>query len=261
MHDDPVTQNGHTKLLPVFHARHHVAGTALDLTHILAGHKSTGTTRKQRLAELAGDVRLLLAEDLRATPDPLGLQLDVGLPHDAPLLTSNNLVTYLDPLVSRLTRASGRRFVTVWASKQYANESSISFFQARSTRDPGGIRQFQVRTTASIVTTAFRHQIRNQIAAARPLPDGGIALQLSFVVGPRRAWPNLWKVTIDSLSPLLEHTAHSGTPDEFDGRITDLGLHCVVDPDLGHNTIIGIRADSVAPARRKHPVLHAAVRP
>jgi hypothetical protein len=32
--------------------------------------------------------------------------------------------------------------------------------------------------------TAYKQQIRDQITAAGPLPDGGIALRLAFVVGP-----------------------------------------------------------------------------
>jgi hypothetical protein len=187
-------------------------------------------------------VRLLVAEDLRATPDPLGLRLDLGLPNDVPLLASNELDTFVYPLVSRLTRATRRPFASVWASKKHAGTSSVAVFPARPTLDPGGAQQFQVRTTASIVTTTFRRQVRKQIAAARPLPDGGVALQLSFVVGPRRAWTNLWKVTIDSLGPLLGHAVDTREADGPDGRITDLGLHCVVDPDVGHDVVIAIRA-------------------
>ena len=249
MYQGPVPRSRLAKITPVFYAGHQAAGKTLNVAPVLAGRGEAGSTRKERLATLADDVRLLVAEDLRATPDPLGLRLDIGLPNDLPLLASNDLDTFVYPLVSRLTGTTGRPFVSVWASKRYARTSSVAVFQARPTRDPGGAQQFQVRTTASIVTTAFRQQVRNQIAAARPLPDGGIALQLSFVVGPRRAWPNLWKVTIDSLGPLLGHAVDAREPDRPDGRITDLGLHCVVDPDLGHDVVIAIRANTAAPRR------------
>ncbi|BEL12827.1 hypothetical protein Q0Z83_110180 [Actinoplanes sichuanensis] len=234
--------------MPVFYARPHAVGKALDVTTVLAGHAEAGSSRKERLAALAGDVRRVVAEDLRATPDPLGLSLDLGLPDGVPLLTSNDLDTFICPLVPRLTAAIRRPFVSVWASKRHAPTSSIAVFQARPARDPGGAQQFQVRTTASIVTDAFRQQIRNQIAAARALPDGAIAVQLSFVVGPRRAWPNLWKVTIDSLGPLLGHAVDARVADGPDGRITDLGLHCVVDPDMGHDVVIAIRVNAAATA-------------
>lgn len=251
MYQGPVPRSRPPKITPVFYARHQAAGETLNAAPALAGRREAGSTRKERLATLADDVRLLLAEDLRATPDPLGLRLDIGLPDDAPLLASNELGAFLYPLVSRLTGAAARPFVSVWASKRYARTSSVAVFEARPTRDPRGAQQFQVRTTASIVATAFPQQVRKQIAAARPLPSGPIALQLSFVVGPRRAWPNLWKVTIDSLAPLLGHAADAREPGGPDGRITDLGLHCIVDPDVGHDVVIGIRANTGTPGREE----------
>ena len=249
MYQGPVPRSRLAKIMPVFYAGRPAAGKTLNVAPVLAGRGEAGSTRKERLATLADDVRLLVAEDMRATPDPLGLRLDIGLPNDVPLLASNDLDTFVYPLVSRLTGTTGRPFVSVWASKQSARTSSVAVFQARPTRDPGGAQQFQVRTTASIVTAAFRQQVRDRIAAARPLPDGGIALQLSFVVGPRRTWPNLWKVTIDSLGSLLGHAGDVREPDQPDGRITDLGLHCVVDPDVGHDVVIAIRANTAPPRR------------
>jgi hypothetical protein len=114
--------------------------------------------------------------------------------------------------------------------------------QARRVEDPGGTHTFQVRTTASIAdTTAYRQQIRRQITAEGPTPDGGIALQLAFVVGPRRAWANLWRATIDSLDPLLGSDGKAHERKMRDGRITDLGLHCIVDPTMGHEVITAVR--------------------
>ncbi|GGN55948.1 hypothetical protein GCM10010112_07300 [Actinoplanes lobatus] len=228
-------------IMPVFYARPHAAGKALDVARALAGHAEAGSTRKDRLAGLADDIRLLVAEDLRVTPDPLGLLLNIGLPSNVPLLSSNDLDRFVYPLVPRLTAATRRPFVSVWASKRHARTSSVGVFQALPARDPGGAEQFQVRTSASIVAPAFRQQIHNQLASGGLSPTGGIALQLSFVVGPRRAWPNLWKATIDSLGPLLGHAVDTRGAD---GRITDLGLHCAVDPDLGHDVVIAIRATS-----------------
>ena len=248
MHQGPVTSSCPTKIMPIFYARHQAATKGLDVAPVLTGHGQAGSTRRQRLATLAADVRLLVAEDLRATPGHLGLRLDIGLPNDAPLLASSPLDAFVYPLVSRLTAATGRPFVSVWASKRYQRTSSVAVFQARPTPDPGGAQQFHVRTTASIVTKAFRRQVRNQLAAARPLPDGGVALQLSFVVGPKRAWPNLWKVTINSLGPLLGNAVDAREQDALDGRITDLGLHCAVDPNLGHDVVIAIRANTAAPS-------------
>jgi hypothetical protein len=103
-----------------------------------------------------------------------------------------------------------------------------------------------VRTTASASTTEYKRQIADQITDARLLPgDGGVVLQLAFVVGPARAWPNLWKATIDSLGTILGRDQGAGEWNVRDGRIVDLGLHCVVDPAAGNEIVIAIRARAV----------------
>ena len=72
-----------------------------------------------------------------------------------------------------------------------------------------------------------------------------MALQLAFSVGPRRAWPNLWKATIESLGAILGREASAREWNPRDGRITDLGLHSVVDPDAGNRVVIAIRARAI----------------
>lgn len=101
---------------------------------------------------------------------------------------------------------------------------------------------FDVMTTASAGKAAFKEQIRGQVADASPLPGQGIALQLGFVVGPTRVWPNLWKPTIDALGPILGRDENAREWNARDGRITDLALHCSVDPALGNQVKIAIRA-------------------
>jgi hypothetical protein len=101
---------------------------------------------------------------------------------------------------------------------------------------------FQVRTSTSASTTFYKQKIRDQVSTARPLRDGGVALQLAFVVGPARVWPNLWKATIDALGPILGHDPGAGEWNARDGRITELGLHCSVDPTATNQVVIAIRA-------------------
>ncbi|WP_206779044.1 hypothetical protein [Frankia sp. CpI1-P] len=100
-------------------------------------------------------------------------------------------------------------------------------------------------TTASADTTAFKEQVRDQITAASPLSGRGVALQLAFVVGPRRAWPNLWKATIDALGSILGRDDGAREWNARDGRIIDLGLHCAVDPAAGDGVTIAIRASAI----------------
>jgi hypothetical protein len=81
-------------------------------------------------------------------------------------------------------------------------------------------------------------------SSARELAEGTVALQLSFVVGPRRNWLNLWKPTIDALDLLLGRTRPDRAWHPRDGRVVDLGLHCAVDGTLANDVIIGIRASA-----------------
>ncbi|CUU55001.1 hypothetical protein Ga0074812_10481 [Parafrankia irregularis] len=79
---------------------------------------------------------------------------------------------------------------------------------------------------------------------AEPLPDGGVAWQLAFVVRPRRAWPNLWKATIDALGAILGRDNGACEWNARDSRVTDLGLHRTVDPAAGNRITIRSSAGS-----------------
>ncbi|UQU66891.1 hypothetical protein COUCH_11730 [Couchioplanes caeruleus] len=194
-----------------------------------------------RSAAFIDEVHSVVAEQARATPSELALRLDVALPESMPLLAFHDLDNYLFPLVPRVVRRIGRPFASVWATKRHAARSTVAVAEARRVDDPGGPYAFEVRTTVSAGTTAYKEQIRDQVAAQRPLPDGGVALQLAFVVGPRRNWANLWKPTIDSLGSLLGRDPGAREWNVRDGRIVDLGLHCVVDAAVGHDVVIAVR--------------------
>jgi hypothetical protein len=73
-----------------------------------------------------------------------------------------------------------------------------------------------------------------------------VHLQLAFVVGPKRNWPNLWKPTFDALDPLLGRTGPDRDWHPRDGRIVDLGLHVDVDPSLGNDVVISIAVMSAS---------------
>ena len=81
----------------------------------------------------------------------------------------------------------------------------------------------------------------------RPVGVIAVQLQLSFVVGRQRNWLTLWKPTIDALDPLLGRTREDRDWHPQDGRITDLGLHVLVDPSLGHDVLVSIAAAPAAP--------------
>ncbi|MEO3787208.1 hypothetical protein ABGB12_28110 [Actinocorallia sp. B10E7] len=93
-------------------------------------------------------------------------------------------------------------------------------------------------------SSAFKEQINDQLAHAIPLPDGPVRLRISYRVGPRRSWPNVWKPTIDALGHLLGRTSPDRPWHPHDGRITELGLHARTEPELGNDTAIKITAQS-----------------
>jgi hypothetical protein len=66
-------------------------------------------------------------------------------------------------------------------------------------------------------------------------PPGPVALEVSYIVSPRRNWAMLWKPTIDALGCVLgvENANRPFMPS--DDRITALGLHRGRDdPALGN---------------------------
>ncbi|CAI7978812.1 conserved hypothetical protein [Frankia sp. Hr75.2] len=229
---------------PVFYAQAQGAGVVLGVEPALASWDRASSLGQVRSAAFIDEVHGAVAEPIRATPGPLALRLDVGLASSVPLHTAHDLDNYLFPLVPKTTARTGRDFVCVWATKRHAATSSVGVATAVPAEDPGGACVFEVRTTASASTTAYKEQIRDQVAAAEPLPGGGVALQLAFVVGPRRAWPNLWKATIDALGSVLGRDDGAREWNARDGRVTDLGLHCTVDPAAGNEITIAVRASA-----------------
>jgi len=155
-----------------------------------------------------------------AAKEGLALRLDVGLPPTVELLKHHDLDNYLFPLITRL---GPRKFATAWATKATTSTSAIRVDQARVV-DAIDQAPYQVRTTRSAETVAWKAEVRDQLIHAKDLPDGPLELQLSFRVGPNRNWANLWKPTIDSLDPILgSDGGRSWNP--RDGRIVRLGLH------------------------------------
>jgi hypothetical protein len=170
---------------------------------------------------------------------PWALRLDIGAPPTKNLLTEvADLDNYAFPLASRL---KDRDLVSVWCTKQHSEQSFVRIERACEEHEPAtGV--LVVRTTASTSTVAYKEQIHAAIARAAELPDGPVKLELSFVVGPRRNWLNLWKPTIDALDPLLGRTYPDRAWHPRDGRIIELGMHVSVDAAAGNDVTVGIAA-------------------
>lgn len=223
-------------------------GSRLHVAPAVASWDRAVSPGQARFAAFLDDVGGAIGEPVRALRDPLALRLDVGLPSQVPLYDRHDLDNYLFPLVPKLTARLGREFASVWATKSHAASSTARVGPAVVAEPPDGVYAFDVTTTASATTTAYKQQVRDQVAAARPLPGDAVHLHLAFVVGPHRAWPNLWKPTIDALGPIVGRDPGVSEWNTRDGRITDLGLHRTIDPTAGNRVTIAIRATAGNPA-------------
>jgi beta-glucosidase len=148
-------------------------------------------------------------------------------------------------LAARMSKTTGTRLVSVWGTKQHSAAAFARIEPAVPIQAPapGGPRHV-VRTDRSSQITAFKQQIHDQLTGAATLPDGSVRMQLSFTVGPRRNWLNLWKPTIDALGQILGSTSPGQSWHPQDGRIVVLGLHCQVDHALGNEVLITIEANT-----------------
>lgn len=193
-----------------------------------------------RLREYLDDTEdLLVASKVQG---PWTLRLDVGRPVQRDLLDQADLDNYAYPLAKRLLDSE---LVSVWCTKEHAAHSYVRVDTAREVPGPADV--LIVETTASWESrrggSAAQQQIMAAVANAPALPENQpVRLELSFVVGPQRIWPNLWKQTIDSLDSILGRTDPDRPSHPLDGRITELGLHVEVDPSAGNKVLIGIHA-------------------
>lgn len=192
-----------------------------------------------RLREYLKDTADLLASSMQ-NEQPWALRLDVGLPEGRDLIDMADLDNYAVPLAAHLRTA---HLVSVWCSIRHADISHVLVAPARETSAPAAV--FTVRTTASSQSPAYKEQVRAAVVGEAEIPGGAVEPQVSFAVGPRRNWLNLWKPTIDALDPLLGPTRPGQDWHPRDGRITNLGLHLSTDPTLGNDVVIAI---SAAPA-------------
>lgn len=170
------------------------------------------------------------------------LRLDVGLRPGRSLLEMSDLDNYAYPLAYHL-RDPG--LVSVWCTKQHSEASFVRIEAAHVVLSPS-TEVLVAKTTASASTVAYKEQICAAVADATELPAGPVRLELSFVVGPRRNWVNLWKQTVDSLDPILGRTNPDRAWHPRDGRITELGMHVTVDPAAANAILVGIAATPTA---------------
>lgn len=211
----------------------------LRLSPRLASWEKTGHPDQVRLRAYLDDTKALLAES--RVDGPWALRLDVGLPVGRNLLEMADLDNYAYPLAYHL-RDCG--LVSVWRTKQHDERSFVRIEAAREVSSPS-TDVLIAKTTASASSLAYKEQVNAAVAEAAELASGPVRLELSFVVGPRRNWLNLWKQTIDSLDPILGRTQPNRPWHPRDGRITELGMHVGIDPSARDEVVVGIAATSL----------------
>lgn len=144
-----------------------------------------------------------------------------------------------------MSKTTGTRLVSAWGTKLHSDASFARIESAVPIQAPApGSPSYTVRTDRSSQITAFKQQIHDQLTGAATLPDGPVRMQLSFTVGPRRNWLNLWKPTIDALGQILGNTSPGQSWHPQDGRIVELDLHRRVEQALGNEVLITIKANT-----------------
>ncbi len=228
---------------PVFFTMADVELVDLDVAPRLASWMASDHPDQMHLEEFLAHAVGVLAPRLSGLPDPVALRLDVALPVGAQLLEHHDLDNYGFPLAMRISRATGRTLASVRVTKSYGETSRVGVGPAIPAAGPSIVGSWtQVRTSASASTTAYKQQIHDQLAGTPTLTEGPVAVELSFTVGTRRSWPNVWKPTIDALGPLLGMTSPERSWHPRDGRIIDLHLHHHVDDSFGHDVAITVSA-------------------
>lgn len=170
---------------------------------------------------------------------PLTVQLNVALEPGTPLLLHRDLDNYLTPLMTRLR---ARDVASVWGTKTHGVSSTLQIETATLASDD--LRDWcfaHGRPTGSATSTGWKQSLRDQIAGqATEAPPGALEMQVSFRVGPERAWANLWKQTLDALGPVLGFDEPRNPFHPLDGRIVRLGLHHTPDAAMGFDVEVGV---------------------
>lgn len=190
---------------------------------------------------------------VEAVDGPLAVGLHVRLDEGVDLLRDRDLDNYALPVVTHLARTTGRLATTVFVTKDHQSPSALQVEAARPTA-PMAAPVHVLTTHASSESESYKKQVDDALEAVEPLAAGPVALDLSFVVGPRRTWTNLWKPTIDALGRLLGASSPPRPWHPQDGRVVALGLHHVVDPDARDEVVIGLSASLVAEQDDERPV-------
>lgn len=225
-----------------WYARPAGAGVRLVQPLQLASWDREDAPAQQRLRASRTELIAVGAPMLARFSGPIALRLDVGLPPESNLLTARDLDNYLLPVSSAILTATGRPLASAWATKRHAERSEMCIEPPVAADEPRWPVRAGVTVRVSAESVAYKETIEAAVADLHVLPPGPVSLQVSFTVGPGRNWLNLWKPTIDALDPLLGREIPDRRWRPADGRISELGLHCQLNPAAGWEVTIAIAA-------------------
>ncbi|MEH0825760.1 MULTISPECIES: hypothetical protein [unclassified Micromonospora] len=210
--------------------------TELEVRPELASWDAAGRPSQERLARFLDHVASIAEPVMTAVDGPVAVELVVGVPDPLPLTAGGrDLDNYLYPVAQRL---GAKRIGAVFGRKVRGGSSSLAVGPAVPQAVTMG-PQFATRVAGSYASKLWKQTLRERLLAAQAAPasSGPVRMQIAVTTGSGRNWANLWKPLLDSFGPVLgEDPLQSFHP--YDDRIVDLGLHHVVDAELGHDVLV-----------------------
>ena len=174
----------------------------------------------------------------------LFLHLDVDVQRPERLLKHYDLENYLTPLFgARGLDAS--RFVLVTARKYVSGGSKLEIGIAQPAENnlrTYGWDGFSYTAHGSLQSKQWKENLRNALAATKPLPitSPAVEVQIVWACSSQRNWVSLWKPTGDCMGPILgeENPLRPFAPN--DDRIVDLSFHRTFDNTMRNHVQIEI---------------------
>lgn len=236
--------------------RRPTGGAPLTVAPQLASWDAAGSSSQVRLAAFLAHVQAVATPMLTQVAGPHVVDLTIGLSPAVPLTTGGrDLDNYLYPVAQRL---GPQHLAAVFGRKVHG--PSWLAAGAALTDAAATPALFTTRMTGSYERTEWKAALRQRLlqAGVTQAPPGPVAMQIAITTGPSRAWPNLWKPLLDAFGPVLgEDPALPFHP--HDDRITELGLHHDLQPDLGYDVLIQAWWNSTAAPPQRSAVVPASV--
>jgi hypothetical protein len=201
----------------------------------LAGWETAGHAGQLLMSDFLDGLELLAAPLVAGVQGRMAVELAVGLADGVPLAgQGQDLDSYLYPVAQRLGPG---RLAAVFG-RRTRGPSWLAVGPAVATEVPVPA-MFSTRMGGSYERADWRQTLYDRLrdAGVPPAGPGAVRMELVLTTGPGRNWANLWRPLLACLGPVLgEDPARPFHP--AGDRITSLGLHHAVTPEVGHDVLI-----------------------